>query len=547
MTEVENSEPTPPLATWTVPSGNGVPPTVLVARAGESTIVVGANGAGKSALGVFLDANSDSQNTFRVIAHRRLWMQSAGGSLSAAERIADVDYWKSRRRDPSSRYVDVEEARRSGIVLFDLLAREADVNSTLARTVRSGIKELSELEDFEPSPVDVLNSVLKDAGLSIQVRVGQNQDLYADNTERAAQYPIHQASDGEKAALLLAAEILVAPAASVVILDEPERHLHRSISARLVASVLASRLDCHFVVLTHDIELAEVLATTKGRAYALTDSVWADGAATGWELFPVDSADGSFDTARRAILGGRRDVLFVEGKERSEDQQLYKLLFPEFTLAPLGGSDQVSRTVAGLRESGTFHWVRAVGIVDQDGRDAAEKATLSSRGVLVLGVSEVENLYYMSCVIDDVAEQQGERFGLEGATLAATARTEALASLKQPGVTTHLAEVLAIADLRRRAMGALPKKLAGEGAEVLVRLPSSFATIKAEADGLVSAGAFDDIVRRLPIRDSAFRTKVAKQLKFQSEQDYQAFVRVRLSQNAALLKAMRVEVGGLPV
>ena len=547
MSRDGNEAQVAPLATWRVPGLEGTSETTLVARPGETTTVVGANGVGKSALGLWLDANSSSTNTLRIIAHRRLWLQSPGPTLSSAQRGENEEYYRQKNRVPAARYVDIEEARRGSVILFDLLARENFANLLVARAVRSGALTAEKMGEVEASPIDVLNKIMLSAGLAIQVQLTTTQSLNAITKHSTAEYPMNEASDGEKAALLLTAEILVAPTASVLIIDEPERHLHRSISAGLISAVIAQRPDCHFVVLTHDLELADALTDGKGTTYALLSVSWSAGRASGWSMFAVDATTGFPESARRAILGGRRNLLFVEGAVESQDWTLYRLLFPDFTVSPIGGAEQVARTVAGLRGIDRLHWVRAVGIIDGDGLNDEEKSTMLSRGIRALPLSEVENLYYLSVIVKDVAAQQAKHLGAEYQKLEAEARAAGFAALGKPETLLHLAEVLATAEMRRRAMEMLPTKLASSGEEVKVVLSSPFSGIKKKIGELLTIEDFDALVRLLPIRDSAFRSQVAKALKFPSRSEYEAFVRVRLMSESSLLEALRSEVGNLPM
>jgi hypothetical protein len=84
----------------------------------------------------------------------------------------------------------------------------------------------------------------------------------------------------------------------------------------------------------------------------------------GWELFPVETSAEIPESARLAILGGRRDLLFIEGDRHSLDLRLYKPLFPNWTLFPVGGCDEVLRAVSGLRTSQSHHWLNVCGVVD---------------------------------------------------------------------------------------------------------------------------------------------------------------------------------------
>lgn len=81
------------------------------------------------------------------------------------------------------------------------------------------------------------------------------------------------------------------------------------------------------MILTHDLELAAALGRGVGRVYSLTRCTWS-GQAVGWGLFPVDASAEIPESARLAILGGRRELLFIEGEKHGLDLRLYGLLFP---------------------------------------------------------------------------------------------------------------------------------------------------------------------------------------------------------------------------
>lgn len=63
-------------------------------------------------------------------------------------------------------------------------------------------------------------------------------------------------SDGERAIFYLIGQVLVAAANSVLIIDEPELHIHRSIMSSLWDQLESARQDCAFIFITHDIEFA---------------------------------------------------------------------------------------------------------------------------------------------------------------------------------------------------------------------------------------------------------------------------------------------------
>ena len=71
----------------------------------------------------------------------------------------------------------------------------------------------------------------------------------------AVEYSGHIMSDGEKSALFLAARTLSADP-GVLIVDEPETHLHSLLAARLGTNWRDARRDIRFVYVTHDLTFA---------------------------------------------------------------------------------------------------------------------------------------------------------------------------------------------------------------------------------------------------------------------------------------------------
>lgn len=536
-----------PLATWAVPGITPGSVQPVTARPGEVTVVVGANGAGKSALGLWMQQNAGNAKAKRLIAHRRLWFASAGPDISPAQRAATSQHMESWSREPDSRYLDHADSQRAAIVLFDILALMNGQNSRIADLALSGA-DLPQIRSAEGERIlDRLNSILKESGLPAQLKLTDLQTFNAVNAVRGAEYPIFQMSDGEKSAVLLAAEVLSASGRCVLIIDEPERHLHRSISSGLVEAVVASRPDCHFVVLTHDLELASALSSHSNQSFVLTDCVWAGSAVSSWALFPIDASEGTPENVRKAILGGRQNLLFVEGEPDSLDIKLYGLLFPLWTVTPSGGAEQVIRAVAGLQASQQHHWATSRGIIDGDGRTEEERRAHLSRGVLSLPVSEIESLYYLSEVVSAVAESQALTIDGDAQLMKRAAREAALNSLRGEGTPERMASKLALAEVRRKMAEALPSTLGAETDPVEFSVASPFSRILAAILEVDAANDLDGLIRLLPIRDTPLRSRVASALGFRTSKDYEAAVRVRVKLDPELAEFLRGIVGPLPL
>lgn len=535
---------TPPLLKWAVPSSGDADSVVLEAYAGHAVVIVGPNGSGKSALSHWLSVNRGGSATpvTRVLAHRRVWMQSAGTEMTASQRTQYLSAFETWDSQPASRVKVQGDSERSSKLLYDLLGRVNGRNARIAELVDTDQGTSS----VEESMLTAIGRVFASANLEIGFRVTDLGEFEAVRQSGQA-YPISEMSDGEKGAFLLAAEVLLAPPSSVQIVDEPERHLHRAISSDFIVSLMRERDDCAFVFLTHDLDLLGKLEPSITTVCFVTAVAWSNGVACGWALETDSVASGVPDSVREAILGGRSQLLFVEGESSSLDFPLYRLLFPEWAVVPCGGSDEVKRATSGLQESDAYHWVDGRGILDGDARSPEEIIALGTKKILVLPVDEVENLYYLFCVVDAVALRQAATFGEDPETLRLRVREKALGSLTS-NMVQHLASVNAVKILRRQALASLPSgvDMISGGSQLPISLASPYPAQHKKLADYVTSKDYDAILREYSVRNSGFRTAVAHALGFKSVDLYEKSVRALLSADEGLLTKVRELVGELP-
>lgn len=213
-------------------------------------------------------------------------------------------------------------------------------------------------------------------------------------------YSPHEMSDGERVIFYLIGQCLCAPKDGVILLDEPELHLHRALQTRLWDAVEAERADCLFVYITHDLDFA---ASRKGGTHVWL-SEYSGGESWEWNEVPAD--DTLPESLLLEILGSRKPILLVEGKAGGSDERLYRALYPEHHVMAFGSCGNVIHATAScrrLKEQGRLN-VDAVGLIDRDGRSGEELATLATMGVQALEWAEIENLLVAEAVLRHVAE-----------------------------------------------------------------------------------------------------------------------------------------------
>jgi len=384
-----------------VVSGSPVP---IELRAGLSTIVVGANGSGKTQLAV------ECERLLGLASHRI----SAQRMLAIDPSIEKVNEQTARAllrfgyADPSG-YGGPERARASvrwgnAKPRFILDDAGALLQVLFGEQANTAVKAFNAHADGGPIPPgDTTMRKLR----AIFRRVLPNRDLQitADDitvlpvTDGVVGegFSVTQMSDGEKAVLYMIGQTLVADEGSVFIMDEPEIHIHRSILGRLWDELETARPDCAFLLITHDLEFA---ASRAGKKYV----VQSYDPATGWVVEPVPEADGFSEDLVTLILGSRKPILFVEGESASLDVAFYRACYPAWTVVPRGSCEEVIHSVVTMRRNDAFTRIQSAGLVDADSRSDSERAALTARGIETLPVSEIENLLLLPAISRAILE-----------------------------------------------------------------------------------------------------------------------------------------------
>ena len=244
-------------------------------------------------------------------------------------------------------------------------------------------------------PTEVLNRATRAAGLPLSSSLNENFEFVVSKEGVPVSYGMDQMSDGERAAFILIASVILAKENSAILIDEPERHLHRSISSPLLRFLRDERPDLSWVVSTHDLSLPrDDVEAAVLLLYDYNGQYWNAELVENPHELPPEICE--------AIYGARERVLFVEGTDTSLDRPLYQTFFPGTTIIPVETCHHVQQAVKGLRETGAVHRIEARGIVDGDNRLANDIETLLEQGVHTLGVYSVEAVYYHPLVIEAV-------------------------------------------------------------------------------------------------------------------------------------------------
>jgi hypothetical protein len=219
------------------------------------------------------------------------------------------------------------------------------------------------------------------------------------------EYSGHLMSDGEKAALFLAGRVLSSDA-GVLVVDEPETHLHSLLAARLWDALENARPDVRFVYITHDLTFALSRSSPEYLLCSPTSGLQRLEIST--EL-PDRVAGTLLGAASLSFYASR--IVFCEGDPSSLDFYLYSAWFNgrDTVVRPVESCDDVIRCVTALRASRLASSLECCGIIDRDYR-AQRFIDALPDGLWPLPFHEVESVLASPGVVAAVAEHVGATF-----------------------------------------------------------------------------------------------------------------------------------------
>lgn len=474
---------------------------------GKVIFVLGANGVGKSTL-MHSVYTQNKNNAKRILAHRRTWFTSNAMDMTAFNKKQQELHLKNADTSIESRWKDDYSHLRSNISIFDLInsenIRARDITRAVDEDDFTSAKALSNAQ----APIQAINELLSMSNIPIEISLEKDEQLFASKNG-SEQYSIAELSDGERNALLIATDVLTSEPNSLIIIDEPERHLHRSIISPLLSSLFAKRNDCSFVVSTHDVFLP--IDNHNSKTLLLRDCQWEQKSIKNWDADLIENNNDIPNIVKQEILGSKRKILFVEGEARSLDKQIYQLIYPTVTVQPLSDCRQIERAIEGIHQTENFHWLSAFGLVDADDRTDEQKVKLKEKGIISLPCYSVESLYYNAEIIRQVAKKYSEITEKEEDELYnnATSKIITIISNHKERLCARLSE----RKVRKKIMASLPTHK-----DILENRIYNFCLYLSEIHGKEIL-LFDDLIRnndinglieRYPIRETSVLSDIAK-------------------------------------
>lgn len=379
-----------------VPRINGQDSIVINIDTGKSYVFLGANGSGKTRLGVHIE-NQLVGNVHRISAHRSLVLnpnvQAIKFELAQNRLLYGYDNGNPAnkishrwRGNPAVSMLDdfshVLTALYSEENRLAILHRQNHMNNPAAQPP---VTKFDILKEVWSALLPHREIIVYDNDIKVRTKCGVGNE-----------YSASELSDGERVLFYLTGQCLLVNNESIVIVDEPELHIHKAILQTVWNKLESVRSDCAFVYLTHDLEFA---ASRLGAAKYAVQSF--EASPLGWAMEQLSEHTNIPESVVARVFGSRLPVLFVEGDESSLDYAIYKRLYSDRTVVPVGGCEQVVHSVVTFRNNKSLHRCHCCGIIDADNRGGLAIGALNINGVSVLNFSELENIISMPEVIKE--------------------------------------------------------------------------------------------------------------------------------------------------
>ena len=361
-----------------------------ILREARQVTIIGANGAGKTRFVNHLVEQCGDQ-AYRISALRALFPveqeeQSLKGSIG-------------ERFDKFNR--NMQQVVNTAKSEFDKLTYVMMIDEFRSLMNFKAHQLMHEEMEFPKTKLDKVVKMWQEVFPKNKI-LRENGKLLFATEGQTDKYSALRLSDGEKAVLYYLGAVLYAMDDAVIFVDDPETFIHPSIMHTLWNVIEEIRPDCTFVYSTHDINFASSRIDNK--------CIWVkdfNPERMTWDYEVLQSSNNLSDSLYIDLLGTRKPVLFVEGdEEHSIDSRLYALVFPEYTIKPLGSCNKVIESVRSFNDLQGLHHLDSWGIVDRDRRDDKEVAYLRKKKILVPNVAEIENILMLEGVIRAVARHR---------------------------------------------------------------------------------------------------------------------------------------------
>ena len=352
----------------------------FISRVKSTTIIIGANGSGKSSLINELRKNNINE-IFILPAQKLLYFVS---TIHNRNEITKEKYIQDLKE------VDI----KYDTIDLQTLQIEKDFSNTFTKLITFLIKNYAKIATDKSRGVDGLSIALWDRVEQIWNKIFPEISFHLEPDNRVVEvekngskYSINGLSDGERCILFYIGNVLLAPEDSYIIVDEPETFLNAAIYNELWDLLISERPDCQFIFASHNMDFVQ---SRTNASY-----MWCKKFETPYNLdyqILEESQEMPFSLLTE-VSGTKKPILFCEGTKTSIDYQIYSKLFSDFCFVkPVQGHKQVIQYTKAYNKLKELYGNIAYGIIDYDWMDEARIENYKKKNIFVLPFNEIEML-----------------------------------------------------------------------------------------------------------------------------------------------------------
>ena len=372
----------------------------FISKVDSTTVIIGANGAGKSSLINELRKNSIDE-MYVLPAQKLLYFVS---NISDRNNIEQEKYIRDLK-NTNIKYdtIDLypfniqENFSNTFTNLITLLVKDFMVVATYKFRGQND-SSLSLWQKLEK----IWNKIKPEISFEIDpIKIIVNVE------KNNSKYSINGLSDGERCILFYIGNVLLAPENSYIIVDEPETFLNGAVYNELWDLLISERPDCQFIFASHNMDFVQ---SRTNATY-----VWCKEfeAPYNFDYEILEEIQEMPLSLLTEVSGTRKPILFCEGTKTSIDYQIYSKLFSEFCFVkPVQGHKQVIQHTKAYNDLQHIHGNTAFGIIDNDWMDEKSVQDYKDINIIVLPLNEIEMILVDESVVksvlpfDDNTEQQ---------------------------------------------------------------------------------------------------------------------------------------------